>query len=75
MKRITTWVIVALTTVLVFALPAAFAQQTSQDSCDWYWDYNYVASGGWEYWCWNPSLGWWYSTDGKSKTTNVSVQT
>ncbi len=72
-KRITTWVIAATTTVLIFALPA-FAQQAAQDSCDWYWDYNYVKSGGWEYWCWNPTLGWWYSTDGKAKTTNVSVQ-
>ncbi len=73
MKRTTTWVIAATTTVLIFALPA-FAQQAAQDSCDWYWDYNYVKSGGWEYWCWNPTLGWWYSTDGKSKSTTVQVQ-
>ena len=59
--------------VLVFALPA-LAQEATQDSCDWYWDYNYVKSGGWEYWCWNPTLGWWYSTDGKAKTTSVTVQ-
>jgi hypothetical protein len=52
----------------------ALAQEAAQDTCDWYWDYNYVKSGGWEYWCWNPTLGWWYSTDGKTKTTNVTVQ-
>jgi hypothetical protein len=67
-----TLVVLALATVLVLALPAL--AQEGQDTCDWYWDYNYVKSGGWEYWCWNPTLGWWYSTDGKAKTTNVSVQ-
>jgi hypothetical protein len=60
-------------TVLTFAMPA-LAQEAVQDTCDWYWDYNYVKSGGWEYWCWNPTLGWWYSTDRKTKTTNVTVQ-
>ncbi len=72
MKRIT-WAIVAVATVLVFALPA-FAQQPVQDSCDWYWDYKYVATGGWEYWCWNTTLGWWYSTDGNTNTTSLSIQ-
>jgi hypothetical protein len=71
MRRITS-VVLAVATVLVLALPAL--AQEGQDTCDWYWDYNYVASGGWEYWCWNPTLGWWYSTDGKAKTTNVTVQ-
>ena len=71
MRNITS-VVLALATVLVLALPAL--AQEGQDTCDWYWDYNYVKSGGWEYWCWNPTLGWWYSTDGKVKTTNVSVQ-
>lgn len=64
--------LVAVVTVLVFALPAL--AQEGQDQCDWYWDYNYVKSGGWEYWCWNPTLGWWYSTDGRTKSTNISVQ-
>jgi hypothetical protein len=72
MRRIA-WAVVAVATVLVFALPA-FAQEVQQDTCDWYWDYNYVKSGGWEYWCWNPTLGWWYSTDGKSKVTTVTIQ-
>jgi hypothetical protein len=64
--------LVAVVTVLVFALPAL--AQEGQYQCDWYWDYNYVKSGGWEYWCWNPTLGWWYSTDGRTKSTNISVQ-
>ena len=72
MKKIT-WAIAAASTVLVFALPAS-AQQAAQDSCDWYWGYDYVATGGWEYWCWNPTLGWWYSTDGNTKTTSLSIQ-
>jgi hypothetical protein len=58
MKRITC-AVVTVTTVLVFALPA-LAQETSQDTCGWYWDYTFVTAGGWEYWCWNPQKGWWY---------------
>jgi hypothetical protein len=58
MKRITC-AVVAVTTVLVFALPA-LAQEASQDTCGWYWDYTFVTAGGWEYWCWNPQKGWWY---------------
>jgi hypothetical protein len=65
---------VALTTVLVLALPALAQQEAAQDSCDWYWGYDYVASGGGEYWCWNPTLGWWNSTDGNTKTTSLSIQ-
>ena len=72
MQRFTSAVLI-VATVLAFAMPA-LAQEAAQDTCDWYWDYNYVKSGGWEYWCWNPTLGWWYSTDGKTKTTNVTVQ-
>ena len=72
MRRIISAVVV-VATVLVLALPA-LAQEAAQDTCDWYWDYKYVKSGGWEYWCWNPTLGWWYSTDGKSKSTTVQVQ-
>jgi hypothetical protein len=58
MKRITC-AVVAVTTVLVFALPA-LAQEATQDTCGWYWDYTFVTAGGWEYWCWNPQKGWWY---------------
>ena len=71
MRSITS-VVLAVATVLVLALPAL--AQEGQDTCDWYWDYNYVASGGREYWCWNPTLGWWYSTEGNTKTTNLSIQ-
>jgi len=69
--RSVTSVVMAVATVLVFAVPAL--GQEALDSCDWYWDYNYVQSGGWEYWCWNPTLGWWYSTDGKSGVTTIKI--
>jgi hypothetical protein len=73
MRRIT-WAVVAVATVLVFAQPVH--AQEAQDTCDWYWDYNYVASGGWEYWCWNPTFGWWHSMDpnGKTKMTTLQVK-
>ncbi len=58
--------------MLALALPAA-AQQEQQGAqqayCDWYWDYAFVASGGWEYWCWDPQEGWWFGQreDGKAQ--------
>jgi hypothetical protein len=58
MRKITSAVVVVVT-VLVFALPA-LAQEATQDTCGWYWDYTFVTAGGWEYWCWNPQKGWWY---------------
>lgn len=64
--RILTAAVLAVA-MLVLALPA-FAQEEGQAFCDWYWDYTFVASGGWEYWCWDPQKGWWYGEreDGKS---------
>ncbi len=56
--------------MLAVALPA-FAQQEQQGQafCEWYWDYTFVSSGGWEYWCWDPQKGWWFGQreDGKAQ--------
>ena len=54
------------------ALPAAAQQEVGgqqQAYCEWYWDYTFVASGGWEYWCWDPQKGWWFGQreDGKAQ--------
>lgn len=53
---------------------AAVAQE-DQDSCGWYWDYRMYKAGSWEWWCWNPDLGWWYgeSEDGKKKILSPTV--
>ena len=40
-QRFTSAVLV-VATVLAFAMPA-LAQKAAQDTCDWYWDYNYVS--------------------------------
>jgi hypothetical protein len=31
--------------------------------CDWYWGYRWYTAGAWEWWCWDPVMGWWYGTD------------
>ncbi len=56
--------------LLTFALPAV-AQ--GEAFCDWYWGYRFDSWGGWEYWCWDPQLGWYYaeSEDGTSKRISL----
>jgi hypothetical protein len=54
--------------MIALALPAFAQVDEGQPFCAWYWDYTFVASGGWEYWCWDPKKGWWYAEreDGKA---------
>src|SRR5215210_9103601 len=57
--------------MLALALPAFAQQQTpTAEGCDWYWWNKYNPAGGWEYWCWSPLEGWWYSAsdDGTQQT-------
>ena len=74
---ISTFVALAM---LALALPA-FAQEVvapvettpaapAAAGCDWYWWSKFNPAGSWEYWCWDPQLGWWYaeSEDGKRKS-------
>ena len=63
-------VVVAL--LLALAVPA-LAQGQSQQSCDWYWGYKLNPAEAYEYWCWSTQLGWWYSTDGKSKSMDITM--
>ena len=58
--------------LLLLALPAA-AQDDGLQVCDWYWDYKFNSSGAWEYWCWHPQLGWWYSESEHGKRKSVSL--
>ena len=31
--------------------------------CDWYWGYRWYTAGAWEWWCWDPEVGWWYGSN------------
>jgi len=70
LRRIVVLVFVATLFVIVSA-PTALGQVSSQASCDWYWDYNFNPSGGWEWWCWDP-VNQWYGTDGKNKIKSAT---
>ncbi len=63
-------VAVVATAMLLLSIPS-FAQAQSQAYCEWDWGYKYNPAGGYEYWCWDPQFGWWYSTDGKNKSMDV----
>jgi hypothetical protein len=54
-----------------YASDVQYGSAAGQEAgCGWYWGYRFYESGGWEWWCWSPELGWWYgeSEDGKKKT-------
>ena len=72
MRRIVVLVFVATLFVFVRATTALGQVMSSQASCDWYWDYTFNPSGGWEYWCWDPLLSQWYGTDGKNKIMSAT---
>jgi hypothetical protein len=38
-------------------------QGVAAAGCDWYWGYRWYTAGAWEWWCWDPQMGWWYATD------------
>jgi hypothetical protein len=43
---------------------AQYAQEEGAAAgCDWYWGYRWYTAGAWEWWCWDPVMGWWYGTD------------
>jgi hypothetical protein len=42
------------------ATPAA---TPAEAGCDWYWGYRWNKAGAWEWWCWDPEMGWWKGTD------------
>jgi hypothetical protein len=62
-------VVVVVVAMLAVALPAFAQEEQGQAGCAWYWDYTFVASGGWEYECWDPIKGWWFTQreDGKAQ--------
>ena|SRR5215217_1072492 len=46
---------------------------TTETGCSWQWGYRWNSAGGWEWWCYDPQLGWYYGTneDGSGKYQRV----
>ncbi len=43
---------------------AQYAQEeVAAEGCGWYWGYRWNSAGAWEWWCWDPEMGWWYGTN------------
>ena len=49
-------------------------QATTETGCSWQWGYRWNSAGGWEWWCYDPQLGWYYGENqegnGKVLRTN-----
>ena len=47
---------------------------TTETGCSWQWGYRWNSAGGWEWWCYDPNLGWYYGENqegnGKVLRTN-----
>ena len=85
MKRIissATAVVVLTATMLAASSLAVSAQDyygqyasEGQAGCDWYWAYRFNESGGWEWWCWDPELGWWYGQNESGSKQVIAPKT
>jgi hypothetical protein len=43
---------------------AQYAQEeVAAAGCGWYWGFRWNSAGAWEWWCWDPEMGWWYGTN------------
>ncbi len=36
---------------------------TTETGCSWQWGYRWNSVGAWEWWCWDPEMGWWYGSN------------
>ena len=47
---------------------------TTETGCSWQWGYRWNSAGGWEWWCYDPQMGWYYGENqegnGKVLRTN-----
>src|SRR5215213_3164145 len=48
-------------------------QAVTETGCSWQWGYRWNSAVGWEWWCYDPNLGWYYGTneDGSGKYQRV----
>jgi hypothetical protein len=35
----------------------------TETGCSWQWGYRWNTAGAWEWWCWDPEMGWWYGSN------------
>ncbi len=44
---------------------AQYAQEevAAAEECSWQWGYRWNSAGAWEWWCWDPQLGWYFGTN------------
>ena len=55
---------------------AQYAQEeaVTETGCSWQWGYRWNSAGGWEWWCYDPQMGWYYGENqegnGKVLRTN-----
>jgi len=35
-------------------------EEVAESGCGWQWGYRWNSAGGWEWWCYDPQLGWYY---------------
>src|SRR5215217_1773702 len=49
-------------------------QAVTETGCSWQWGYRRNTAGAWEWWCYDPNLGWYYGTneDGSGKYLRVN---
>ena len=38
-------------------------EEVTETGCGWYWGYRWNKAGAWEWWCWDPQMGWWYGSN------------
>ena len=38
-------------------------QAVAAEGCGWYWGFRWNSAGAWEWWCWDPQMGWWYGSN------------
>ncbi len=46
---------------------------STETGCSWQWGYRWNSAGGWEWWCYDPQMGWYYgeNQDGSGKYQRV----
>ena len=49
-------------------------EEVAQSGCSWQWGYRWNSAGAWEWWCWDPQMGWWYATneDGSKQFARIN---
>jgi hypothetical protein len=38
-------------------------EEVAAEGCGWQWGFRWNSAGAWEWWCWDPEMGWWYGSN------------